>query len=258
MTWSFDVPLILTLLVLIAGAICLLDIYIYAKKRSAAAKPNVIVDYARSFFWPLLVVLVIRSFIVQPYRVPTGSLEPTVLPGDFIVVNQFGYGLRLPVVNWKFFKIGEPKVGDIALFRYPRNPSVIYVKRVIGTPGDHIAYKDKVLTINGKRINQKSAGETLDYEGEFAVPVATKVEMLPTVEHEIYIRDGVNEDQDFDLVVPPDNYFMMGDNRDSSDDSRSWGFVPEKNLVGKAFAIWLSWDADKTRVRWDRIGKMLK
>ena len=262
MNISFDVPFILTSLVLISGIIALVDILFLAKKRSAHTKQPLVFEYARSFFPMLLLVWVIRSFLIQPYRVPTGSLEPTILPGDFIVVNQFAYGLRFPVLNTRFFKIGEPKRGDIALFRHPKNPknpNMILVKRVIGLPGDHVVYQDKVLTINGKEMVQTPAGMDLDMEGEFATPVQVRVEHLDNnIEHKIFIKSGRNEWEKIDVTVPAKSYFMMGDNRDSSSDSRSWDFMPEKNLIGKAFGTWLSWDSEGARVRWERIGKKIK
>lgn len=252
---NIDFPFILTALVLISGIISLADIFFFAKKRPVGSKQPKVFEYARQFFPVLLLVWLIRSFLVQPYRVPTGSLEPTVLPGDFIAVNQYTYGLRFPVINKKILKIGEPKVGDIALFRYPKNPKVIYVKRVIGTPGDHIVYKNKVLTINGDRAWQTPFGLDVDTEGGYATPVHVVVEKLPRVTHKIFIRPGFNLGEDIDLVVPPGQYFMMGDNRDGSDDSRDWGFVPEENLIGKAFGVWMNWDAENSKVRWQRIGK---
>lgn len=253
----FDFPFILTALVLISGIISLLDIIFWAKKRSKSTKPMFLIEYSRSFFPVLLLVWVIRSFIIQPYRVPTGSLEPTVLPGDLIVVNQFAYGLRVPVINFKIWNIGEPKTGDIALFRWPKDPSVIFVKRVIGTPGDHIIYKNKVLTINGDRAWQVPLGIDLDSEASLPAIVQRKSEQLTNKTHEIFIRPGYNAGGDFDLVVPKNSYFMMGDNRDGSDDSRYWGFVPERNFIGKAFGIWMSWDSKNTSVRLRRIGKAL-
>lgn len=253
----FDVPFILTALVLISGVIVLIDILFLARKRSAQQDKPVVIEYARSFFPMLLLVWAIRSFVIQPYRVPTGSLEPTVLPGDFIIVNQFAYGLRFPVLNKKFFKVGEPKRGDIALFRYPKDPSTIFVKRVIGLPGDHVVYQNKVLTINGQRMQQIPLGMDLDVEGKFFIPVQARFEQLGKVNHRIFIRPGSKEWEHIDVVVPKDSYFMMGDNRDGSSDSREWGFVPEKNLVGKAFGIWMSWDGENMRVRWDRIGKAI-
>lgn len=258
MTISFDVPLILTLLTLISGIIALIDILFLAKKRAKDEKPKHIFEYARSFFPVFLLVLIIRSFIIQPYRVPTGSLEPTVMPGDFIVVNQFAYGLRLPVLRTKIYNVGEPKRGDIVLFYYPKDDSTIYVKRVIGLPGDHIAYHDKVLTINGDRIWQTPMGMDLDVESNYVIPVQVKMEVLGNVEHRIFVKPGYKLGESFDLVVPENNYFMMGDNRDDSADSREWGFVPEKNIIGKAFGVWMSWDSDKSGVRWDRIGKGIK
>lgn len=258
---NIDFPLVLTLLVAISGIVSLLDIIFFAKRRRAKHKNmSKLVEYSRSFFPVLLLVWVIRSFLVQPYRVPTGSLEPTIMPGDFIALNQFAYGLRLPVANWKFVNIEEPKIGDIALFRAPPEPNVLYIKRVIGTPGDHIIYKDKVLTINGKEAHQEDAGVDIDFEGGAATPVHVKLETLPNnITHKIFVRDEQNGKSDnFDIVVPKDSYFMMGDNRDASNDSRYWGFVPEENLVGKAFYIWFSWDSEKYRVQWNRIGMSVK
>ena len=253
----FDVPFILTALVLISGTIVLLDVLFLARRRFPPKKQPLIVEYARSFFPMLFLVWAIRSFLIQPYRVPTGSLEPTVLPGDFIVVNQFAYGLRLPVLNTKFFNLGEPQRGDIALFRYPKDPSTIFVKRVIGLPGDHVVYQNKVLTINGQRMQQIPLGMDLDVEGRFFTPVQVRIEQLGKVSHKIFIRPGSKEWEKIDVVVPMDAYFMMGDNRDGSSDSREWGFVPEKNLVGKAFGVWMSWDAGNMQVRWNRIGKKI-
>ena len=258
MNGFFDVPLILTLLVLISGIIALADILFFAKKRPADKNRPLVIEYARSFFPMLLLIWAIRSFLIQPYRVPTGSLEPTILPGDFIVVNQFAYGLRLPVLNTKILSIGEPKRGDIALFRSPKDP-ILLIKRVIGLPGDHVVYQNKVLTINGKTMLQKPVGMALDVEGGFSTPVQVMSEQLDGVEHEIFIKSGRNEwGKKVDVIVPENSYFMMGDNRDSSSDSRYWGFAPEKNLIGKAFGIWMSWDSEDTKVRWERIGKKIQ
>lgn len=258
MTVSFDVPLILTLLVLISGILALIDIIFLAKKRAKDAKPKKIFEYARSFFPVFLLVLVIRSFLVQPFQVPSGSLEPTVLPGDFIVVNQFAYGLRLPVLRTKVYSIGEPKRGDIALFYYPKDNKTIYVKRVIGLPGDHIVYNNKVLTVNGDRAWQTPLGMDLDIEANYVIPVQVRMETLGDVVHKVFVKPGYKLGEYVDVVVPPNCYFMMGDNRDDSADSREWGCVPEKNLIGKAFGIWMSWDSDKTWFRWNRIGKAIK
>jgi len=257
MNIHFDFPLILTVLTILSGLIALIDMLFFAKKRIWGEKDPAIVDYARSFFPVLLIVLLIRSFLLQPYRVPSGSLEPTILPGDFIAVNQYDYGLRWPVLRTKFAKIGEPKLGDIALFYWPKDDSMILIKRVIGTPGDHITYKNKVLTINDKVAVQEPIGLSVDQETNEIVKLF--VETLPNgIKHRIFIRPNVHLDEDLDFVVPADSYFMMGDNRDNSEDSRYWGFLPEENLIGKAFATWMSFDAKRTEVRWNRIAKKIK
>lgn len=254
-----DFPLILVSTTLLTGLISLLDIIFLApgRKRNNQEMPTMI-DYARSFFPVLLIVLIIRSFIVQPFRVPTGSLEPTILPNDFVAVNQFAYGLRLPVLNKKIVNIGKPKKGDIVVFRYPVNPKLDYVKRVIGIPGDHITYKNKILTINGQEIKQQFLKTGIDFEPPgIYIPVDVKEEILNGIKYKILINKENNIAPDFETTVPEGQYFVMGDNRDNSIDSRYWGFVPEENLIGKAFLIWFSWDSTHYRIRWSRIGTKL-
>jgi signal peptidase I len=260
---NINVPLILVILALITGIIWLFDAIFFARQRKVAHKKMpVIVDYARSFFPIILIVLCIRSFIVNPFRVPSGSLEPTILVNEFIAVNQFTYGIRLPVLNTKIIKIGEPKVGDIVVFRYPANPSINFIKRVIGTPGDHVVYMNKTLYINGKKIPRHFIKNTIDV-GEGNIPVKVFAETIDGKTHLIYIRKRGGYTSNFDIVVPKNMYFMMGDNRDGSQDSRYWGFVPEKNIEGKAFLIWFSIDKDHPmdhfyemykKIRWHRIG----
>lgn len=256
----FDFTFYLTLAVIVTGAIALLDILFWAKKRRAANKKEpIVIEYARAFFPVLLLVLLIRSFVGQPYRVPSSSLAPTVLPGDLIAVEQYAYGLRLPVINTKIVNIGEPKHGQIFLFRYPVNPNVTFIKRVIGVPGDHIQYINKVLYINGVEAKQKLI-ETTHYIDENGVYFTENLieENLDGVKHKIYVQPEGGETQDVDVVVPPNNYFAMGDNRDNSGDSRFWGFVPEQNLIGKALIIFMSWDSNASgwdKIRWQRIGK---
>lgn len=256
MPFHVDFPFILTAVVILIGLIALADIVFFAKKRPADARMPYIVEFSRSFFPALLLVWVVRSFIIQPYRVPTGSLEPTVLPGDFIAVKQFSYGLRFPIFNYKLVKVGEPRRGDIALFYWPVDTSKLFVKRVIGLPGDHIIYKNKMLTINGKEMAQTYIGkaEDIEQDGDVAL-VDKKIENLDGIKHDIFVKPDMPDPVDIDVMVPEGHYFMMGDNRDDSDDSRSWGFVPESFLVGKAFGIWMSWDSKDHRIRWNRIGK---
>jgi signal peptidase I len=256
MIWDF--LNILALVTILAGVICLVDIIWRKKKGITVAKEKkhpLIIDYARSFFPVLLIVLIIRSFLFQPYRVPTGSLEPTIMPGDLILVSQYDYGLRIPLWNKSIVNVSTPKTGQIALFRWPVNPGVTFVKRVIGVPGDHISYVNKVLYINGKQMSQKFVKDTLEIgSGDQTWPAKQYEEDLNGVHHYILIRAD-RPSQDFkELVVPPGEYFMMGDNRDDSDDCRSWGFVSNSNLVGRALLIWMSWDSQHHRVRWDRIG----
>lgn len=248
----------MTILVFLSGIISLLDWLSLKKRRSSKIKDFFFVEYSKAFFPVLLVVWVVRSFIIQPYRVPTGSLEPTVMPGDFIAVEQFAYGLRFPVINKKIFQIGEPKRGQIVLFRWPENRAIIFVKRVIGLPGDHIIYQNKQLYINGKKQKQTFLYTTNDINSwGYQRLVYVKEENLNGIKHKIYVQPIGGETENYDLVIPQGYYFMMGDNRDNSNDSRQWGFVPEKNLIGRAFGIWLSWDSLNKCIRWNRIGNGL-
>lgn len=217
-----------------------------------------LVEYARSFFPVVLIVLLLRSFLVEPFRIPSGSMMPTLLIGDFILVNKFSYGIRLPVLNDKVIEMGEPERGDIVVFRFPKQPTVDYIKRVIGLPGDRIAYFDKKLYVNGKPVKQTSFGR---YQGVGQGSNMTGAEYLEEdltgVKHSILISHGAPTVEDV-FVVPQGQYFVMGDNRDNSNDSRYWGTVPEANLVGKAFFIWMNWDWQNNGIAFDRLGTILK
>lgn len=215
------------------------------------------VEYSKSFFPVLLIVLLLRSFLVEPFRIPSGSMMPTLLVGDFILVNKFTYGLRLPVVHTKVLEVGEPRRGDVMVFRFPKNPKDDYIKRVIGLPGDVIGYFNKTVYINGDPVKQETVGT---YHGVGSGSVmngaVVKEEYLPEVTHEILIREGrLNVEGEY--RVPPGHYFVMGDNRDNSNDSRFWGFVPEENLVGRAFLIWLNWDMQGGVFDSSRIGDVI-
>ncbi|WP_264770378.1 signal peptidase I [Coxiella burnetii] len=257
----FDFLNILSLLTIFAGVVWLVDILWRRIKKipiEKGTKPPLIIDYACSFFPILLIVLIIRSFLFQPYRVPTGSLEPTIMPGDMILVNQYDYGLRVPLWNKKIVDVGEPKRGQIALFRWPVNPAATFVKRVIGVPGDRISYQDKVFYINGKEMSQKFIKNTLEIGDDGKTwPAKEYEEDLNGVKHLIILRPDRPAQNFKDLIVPKGKYLMIGDNRDDSDDSRSWGFVPARNFIGRAILIWMSWDSQKDRVRWERIGDRL-
>ncbi len=255
---NFNFELILFYAVIISGVVALFDILFLAKKRKPSKKMPVIVDYARSFFPVLLLVFLLRSFLFEPFRIPSGSLKPTLDVGDLILVNKFDYGIRLPVIHKKIFAIHEPKRGDIMIFRNPYHPEVDFIKRVIGLPGDHIRYVNKTLYINGQKASQQFVQAKTDRDDSgMNVDVIEKQEDLLGVKHAIYqMQDHPNDDQK-EIVVPKGMYFMMGDNRDGSADSRYWGFVPDENIVGKATLIWMSWDGYKHNIRWNRIGKSI-
>jgi len=212
----------------------------------------IVVEYAKSFFPVLLIVFLLRGFIVEPFRIPSGSMIPSLYIGDFILVNKFAYGVKMPVFNKMLVEMDKPERGDVVVFKYPRDPTVDYIKRVVGLPGDHIAYYNKVLYVNGKKVESERIGE-YSGPGEFN-PAQEYTEDLLGVSHNILIipaRPGL----DAEYVVPEGNYFMMGDNRDNSNDSRYWGVVDEKYLVGKAFMIWMHWDDG---VGFGRIGKLIE
>ncbi len=217
-----------------------------------------LVEYARSFFPVVLIVLLLRSFLVEPFRIPSGSMMPTLLIGDFILVNKFSYGIRLPVLNTKVVEMGEPERGDIVVFRYPKQPTVDYIKRVIGLPGDRIAYFDKKLYVNGQPIKQTPLGRYQGVgQGSNMTGALLMEEDLTGVEHSMLISPGVPTVEDV-FVVPKGQYFVMGDNRDNSNDSRYWGTVPEANLVGRAFFIWMNWDLENNGIAFSRLGTILK
>ena len=258
---NVDFSLILVVATLVTGIIWGLDTLLFAKKRKArgevdekTGKPKepILVEYARFLFPVVLIVLLLRGFLAEPFRIPSGSMLSTLEIGDFILVNKFAYGIRPPVWNKKIIEIADPERGDVIVFRYPENPSVDYIKRVVGIPGDEIAYYNKVLYINGKQIKQEPLGV---YQPGFPNLKRFK-EQLNGVEHDILIN-VMYPAGDFVVTVPPNSYFVLGDNRDNSRDSRFWGFVPDENLVGKAFMIWMNWEWGNWP-KWYRIGTIIE
>jgi signal peptidase I len=216
------------------------------------------IEYCKSFFPVILAVLLLRSFLVEPFRIPSGSMMPTLLVGDFILVNKFAYGIRLPVLNTKIIEIEEPSRGDVVVFRYPKDPSVDYIKRVIGLPGDTIRYANKVVYVNDHPAGQVPAGVYLGKGSGVSMSGASKRrEQLGDLQHDILVMPRTPGVQG-EYVVGEGEYFVMGDNRDNSNDSRYWGTVPEDNLVGKAFRIWMNWDSANGGVDWDRIGMKIQ
>ncbi|MDI3259808.1 MAG: signal peptidase I [Sinobacteraceae bacterium] len=254
---------VLTLLTAITGVVWLLDKLWLARRRrertGAEAKPGAVVDFCVGLFPVILLVFVVRSFIVEPFRIPSGSMIPTLHVGDFILVNKFDYGLRCPVGRCKFLDIGEPKRGDVVVFRWPRDPSVDFIKRVIGLPGDHIRYVNKVLTVNGDTASLTPAGgggeEGAQRFHEVFSGVRHDILIVPDRVGDPYSCPFVHPNpDDFEYTVPPGQYFMMGDNRDGSNDSRCWGTVPEADLKGKAILIWMSWNGAPV---FSRIGTLI-
>ncbi|MBP0947652.1 signal peptidase I [Pseudomonas alliivorans] len=269
---SLNFPLLLVIAVFVCGVLALIDLVFLAPRRRAAianyqgsvAEPDIavverldkeplLVEYGKSFFPVLFIVLVLRSFLVEPFQIPSGSMKPTLDVGDFILVNKFSYGIRLPVLDQKVIQIGDPQRGDVMVFRYPSDPSVNYIKRVIGLPGDRIRYtSDKRLFVNGELVAKKLIGTEPGTLGSAEL----YEEQLGTVEHQIRQEmSRYRAPPDTEWTVPAAHYFMMGDNRDNSNDSRYWddpnipkdelGMVPDKNIVGKAFAVWMSWPEPK-------------
>ncbi|WP_374399825.1 signal peptidase I [Niveibacterium sp.] len=248
-----DFALILFVLSLLTGALWCADRFVFRKKRPKGSPEPVWVEWGAGFFPILLAIFLLRSFLVEPFRIPSGSMIPTLLVGDFILVNKFAYGIRLPVIDKKIIDSGSPKRGDVVVFRYPQNPSQDYIKRVIGLPGDKIEYINKRLRINGEEIAVQQIEDylhtdRLQYSHRYvekvggvehqmlndadAPPFVSQTLPYPGRENCVYTVEGVR------CTVPAGHYFMMGDNRDQSSDSRVWGFVPDANLRGKAFFIW--------------------
>lgn len=291
-----DFSAVLVLITAVTGLVWWLDSLIFRKQRAAAARaagkdlavitlPGT-VDYARSFFPVAAVVLVLRAFIFEPFRIPSDSMMPTLLDGDFIIVNKYAYGLRLPVLNRKFVDVGAPERGDVVVFRYPKDPSINYIKRLVGLPGDEIMVKDDRLYVNGKPveftlnglyedgcyINMRQAKEHLGNHVHDTIfcpgPLETPQSPLPGCTRSTttgYICSDrsyptlFGESDAWVRTVPEGEYLMIGDNRDNSEDGRKWGFVPENNLVGKATRIWFNLDLQRSGGPiWSRIGSRIE
>jgi len=247
--------LFLLILLLVTGAVWLLDKLVLRSRRAKEAKQPWWVEYSISFFPVILIVFLLRSFLVEPFKIPSSSMVPTLLVGDFILVNKYTYGIRLPVANKKLIELGSPARGDVMVFRFPEDPSLDYIKRVVGLPGDRIEYRNKRLSINGKPAPMQQVDDYLSRERmQFS---RRYVETVNSVGHEILLDEDAPpsvmparaypyaancnyNSSGVACTVPPGHYFVMGDNRDNSSDSRVWGFVPDENIVGRAFFIWLN------------------
>lgn len=252
---------ILFILLVFTGAVALLDRALLAKRRAPDRAEPWWIEYPKSFFPVILIVFLLRSFLVEPFKIPSGSMIPTLLVGDFILVNKFTYGIRLPIVDYKLIEVNDPQRGEVLVFRFPENPTLDYIKRVVGLPEDKVSYRDKQLSINGNPVSLEPAGDYQYIETALDFIDAKRyIENLSGHAHAVLIhpnspemqlagvrqfphrKNCVYNEEGFTCTVPPGHYFVMGDNRDSSSDSRYWGFVPESNIVGKAFLIWWNFD----------------
>jgi signal peptidase I len=252
-----DFAAVLLLAAVITGLLWLFDAKWARKRRSAGEPEPVVVDMARAFFPVIVVVFLIRSFWIEPFKIPSGSMKPTLLVGDFILVNKYTYGIRIPVINKKVIEVNPLARGDVVVFRYPADPSVDYIKRVVGLPGDKVVYRGKRLTINGEPVAWLGAGFYTDAELNY-LRLPTYLEKLGNHNHQMMIvpaqppvdlaqvrqfphRENCEYNDDgFSCTVPAGHYFMMGDNRDQSSDSRYWGFVPDDHIKGRAFLVWMN------------------
>ncbi len=261
-----DFALVLFVLLAVTGAIWLLDRFALAARRGKDIAEPWWVEYAKSFFPVILVVFCIRAFLVEPFKIPSGSMIPTLQVGDFILVNKFAYGVRLPIINKKIVQMNDPQRGDVMVFHYPENPSVDYIKRVVAVSGDTVEYRHKRLWINGVEQAQQADGDYNYIEpGLNFIHTNKRWETLGDHKHQILVnperptlhlasvaefpgRENCAYDEEMvRCKVPDGHYFTMGDNRDNSRDSRYWGFVPDNHIVGKAFFIWMNF-SDLKRV----------
>ena len=254
--------LILFVLLVITGTLYAVDVLKFRKLRAKNAKEPIWVEWGASFFPVILIVFVLRSFLFEPFKIPSGSMIPTLLVGDFILVNKFTYGIRLPVINQKIIDINLPQRGDVVVFRFPEDPSLDYIKRVVGLPGDTIAYQNKRLTINGQAVEMKKIDdyrhpERMYFSEQFVAQMGNvEHKLLNDTDAPAFIPDASRfphrENCSYNASgvlckVPAGHSFMMGANRDNSRDSRAWGFVPEQNIVGKAFFVWMNF-SDLSRI----------
>lgn len=242
---NFGLEFWLVAITALSGLIILLYRLLASKEVRTSDNPPMLLDYARSFFPVLLIVVILRSFVAEPFRIPSGSMIPTLEIGDFILVQKYAYGVRLPVTHQKIIPVADPQRGDVMVFRYPKDPAINYIKRVVGLPGDRISWTaDKELIVNDKKVPLTDA-QVVDVETQYGKRQAqVYTETIPSkegdVDHLVQVFPG--QSRPVDIVVPEGRYFVMGDNRDNSSDSRVWGFVPEENIVGKAVYVWMHWN----------------
>tara|TARA_Y100000590_G_scaffold423239_1_gene528924 strand:+ start:107500 stop:108246 length:747 start_codon:yes stop_codon:yes gene_type:complete len=246
-----DFTFILVVLTLFTGLISLIS-----KLSTINLKNNSIIDFSISIFPILLIVLLIRSFIIEPYRIPSGSMIPTLVAGDFILVDKNIYGIKMPLSNLTIIDNERPDYGDVIVFQYPLDKNINYIKRVVALPGDRIDYIDKNILINGQKILQKKIFSKNIPQQDIGLSEIFE-ERFDTKKYKILVNKQ-DHSQNFSYVVPDNSYFVLGDNRDNSNDSRYWGSVPEKNIIGKAFFIWMFWNYDSEYKLIDRVGMSIE
>tara|TARA_X000000368_G_scaffold394149_1_gene360452 strand:- start:508 stop:1269 length:762 start_codon:yes stop_codon:yes gene_type:complete len=251
---SIDLEFILVLLIFVSF------LFIFLNKKNVNKK-NKIFEWlnrqAKSFLPILLIVLFLRSFLAEPFRIPSGSMLPTLLIGDYILVNKYEYGIKLPITKTQVIEISKPQRGDVVVFRYPANEKINFIKRVIGIPGDKIKYINKKVYVNNieYKKNRQITHQYIDDFGRTELDIF--IENQDNKKYNI-LNDNMSPANDHEFEVPEKNYFVMGDNRDHSSDSRYWGFVPEENLVGEAFLIWMSFNSKNFSLKYNRIGNSIK
>ena len=251
---DINFPLILVILVFVSGLIALADKLIFARRREAGKKEPLLVEYSKSFFPVLFIVLVLRSFLVEPFQIPSTSMVPTLEVGDFILVNKFTYGIRLPVIRTKIIPLNQPQRGDVMVF-FPPHEKRYFIKRVVGLPGDRVDYIDNQLFINGEPVAEELLARLPVNRPQFEIYNETLGEVAHKTRKVIaFPGHNFNRGYTRGFIVPAGHYFMMGDNRNNSADSRVWGPVPEENIVGKAFAIWMQWQGFNSLPSFSRVG----
>lgn len=259
---NIDFPAILVGLTFVSGLAWLLDKILCHNDQYNTTQVKTILckllNFTGSFFLVFFIVLILRSFIVEPFRIPSGSMMPTLLIGDFILVNKYDYGLRLPVLNIKIMENKLPDRGDVVVFRYPQDPTIPFIKRVVGLPGDKYHYQNKMLFINNVLVQQVDMSiYNAVGSGKIMDGAMLNKELLGGVSYTILNVPHIPS-KNIQGVVPEGHYFVLGDNRDNSKDSRYWGYVPEENLIGKAFMIWMNWDIkNDVIINWSRIGTII-
>lgn len=245
-----DFTALLLLLTLICGVS-----FITYKLFNFNQKISNLIEFLASLFPILFIVLFIRSFVVEPFRIPSGSMIPTLLIGDFILVNKYEYGLRVPLINKLIYEYKYPNRGDVIVFQFPENTKINYIKRVVGIPGDKIEYMNKKLFINDKPLPLK---KITDKKINSDIPSSGTIFIESNTNKEYLILNNSNRGMSFEFKVPKDSYFVLGDNRDNSNDSRYWGTVHKDNLIGKAFMIWMYWNPKSEVAIFDRVGKEIE